>query len=104
MTSPEVFASVGINSILHKVTEIEKHMAVMSCDLGALRKTTTEEIEDLDTRMRVVEAERFPWVKIGSMVAVAALITTLVFGVIALNNTGGNPPPPPPRPPGPTGP
>lgn len=99
MTSPEVFASVGINSILHKVTEIEKHMAVMSCDLGALRKTTTEEIEDLDNRVRAVEGDRWPWVKIGGLVAVLALVVTIIFGLItALDKQ------PPPRPPGPTGP
>ena len=83
MTSPEAFASVGINTILHKVTEIEKHIAVMTCDLSALRKSTKETLTDLDVRLDVLEGDRWPWVKIGSGVAVLALIAAIIFGVLS---------------------
>lgn len=78
MTAPEAFASVGISAILHKVTEMEKHMAVMACDLSALRKTTTEDIADLDTRMRATEADRFPWAKIAGIVGLLGLVVAVI--------------------------
>lgn len=95
MSTPEAFASVGISRIFDKVADIEKHIAVMSCDLGALRKTSEEGFKDLDARVDALEADRFPWKKIGALVAVAALVVSIAFGLIAMND---GPPPPPPRP------
>lgn len=95
MTAHEAFASVGINRILDKVSDMEKHMAVMACDLGALRKTSEEGFKELDARVDALEGDRFPWKKIGGLVAVAALLVSITFGILSMNS---GPPPPPPHP------
>lgn len=88
---------VGISRVYEKVVAIEQHLAVMTCDVKALRETTREEIGDLETRTRALEEGRFPWVKIGGLVAVLALAATVIFGILTLADPGP-PPPPPPRP------
>lgn len=87
-------ARVSISRILEKVTSMESTLAVMACDLKALRESTHEEISDLDTRTRSLEADRFPWKVIGGMVAVATLILTAVIFLVSQNE---QPPPPPKR-------
>lgn len=96
MTTPEAFASISINRIFEKVADIEKHLAVMACDLTALRGDTKDQLHDLDARVDALEEDRFPWKKIGALVAVAALVVSVVFGVLAIQDDGH--PPPPPRP------
>lgn len=96
--SGEVFASVGINTILQKVTDMERTLAVMACDLSALRKTTTEEIGELRDDVDVLKADRWPWMKIGGLVAVAGLVASVVFGILAQQPAPADHRPPPPRP------
>jgi hypothetical protein len=86
-------ARVSISRILEKVTAMESMLAVMACDLKALRESTDEELKDLDQRARALEADRFPWRVIGGMVAVITLILTAVIFLVSQDD-----PPPPRRP------
>lgn len=87
--SEEPMARVGIGRILEKVTAMESTLAVQACAIQAF----SEDIKELSTRMGAMEENRFPWRVIGGLVAIGALIVSVVVAITAT----GNPPPPPPR-------
>lgn len=97
MTAPEAFASVGISTILGKVTDMERHMAVISADLTTFHATAAARLADLDHRMDKLEDDRWPWKKIAGLVGAAAFIASLIFGLMA-QQPADNGRPPPPRP------
>ncbi len=83
----EPMARVSISRILEKVTAMESVLAVVSADVKAIR----DDVGDLDTRVRSLEGDRFPWKVIGGIVGVAALILTAVIFLASQNDQ------PPPR-------
>jgi len=85
----EPTARIGISRILEKVTAMESAMAVQACAIQAL----VEDVKELRQGVDGLEEARFPWKVIGGLVAIGALIVSVVVAVTA----GGGPPPPPPR-------
>ena len=84
--SEEPVARVGISRILEKVTAMEATMAVQACAVQAI----VEDVKELRTSVGALEENRFPWKVIGGMVAVGALVVSIVAILVS-----GNPPPPP---------
>jgi hypothetical protein len=92
VTEPSIH--IGMSRIYEELMAIQSAVTKMSCDLGALRQTAFEHREDHESRLRALEANRWPWKLIGGVVAVAALVVSILAVLMSQDDSG-----PPPKPP-----
>lgn len=78
MTTPEPSIRISLGEIYREVRKLRDVVRPMAGDLRDLRESAHDFRDDVESRLRSLEAARFPWKVIAGIAALVGILGTLV--------------------------